>query len=399
MIEKRILTVSDVNRHIKAMLDFDPEMSHVMVEGEISNFTRAASGHMYFSLKDAGGRISCVMFRRDTFSLGFRPAEGMKVVIEGNVSVFEREGKYQLYARKMRKQGLGNLYEEYLKLKKELELKGYFDEADKKEIPRFIDTVAVVTSPTGAAVRDVIKVIRSRNRTIKIIVCPVMVQGEGSAEQIASMIYTVNRLKLADVIITGRGGGSIEELWAFNERVVAEAVHDSDIPVISAVGHQTDYTICDFVADLRVATPSVAGESVSEPVENTLYMIDSLAGRIQTSMNGLLDGYQRRLETVMNKPVMKRPTGYIENNMQYVDTLKASIDRVFSSKVRLLENKTESMKKLIDTLSYESVLSRGFAIVHRDSEIMTGTEKINEGDEIRVTMQDGSILAQVTEVE
>ena len=399
MVEKRILTVSDVNKCIKNALDSNPDLANCMVEGEISNFTRAASGHMYFTLKDGGGKISCVMFRGDTFSLGFRPESGMKVVIEGNVSVFEREGKYQLYARRMRKQGIGNLYEEYLKLKNELEKKGYFDEAHKKPIPRFVDTVAVVTSPTGAAVRDVIKVIKRRNRTIRIIVCPVMVQGQGSAQQIARMIETVNRLDLADVIITGRGGGSIEELWAFNEIEVARAVYKSRIPVVSAVGHETDFTICDFVADRRVPTPSVAGECVSEPLENTLYAVETLEKRIDARIKSQLDGYASRLENVMNRPVIKRPEGYIENNMQLVDSLSQNIEKAYRSRLELLENKTSAAARLIDTLSHESVLKRGFAIVEKDGEIITETANLEKGDEIRVTMKDGSIHSRVTDLE
>ena len=399
MVEKRILTVSDVNKCIKNALDSNPDLANCMVEGEISNFTRAASGHMYFTLKDGGGKISCVMFRGDTFSLGFRPESGMKVVIEGNVSVFEREGKYQLYARRMRKQGIGNLYEEYLKLKNELEKKGYFDEAHKKPIPRFVDTVAVVTSPTGAAVRDVIKVIKRRNRTIRIIVCPVMVQGAGSAQQIARMIDTVNRLDLADVIITGRGGGSIEELWAFNEIEVARAVYKSRIPVVSAVGHETDFTICDFVADRRVPTPSVAGECVSEPLENTLYAVETLEKRIDARIKSQLDGYASRLENVMNRPVIKRPEGYIENNMQLVDSLSQNIEKAYRSRLELLENKTSAAARLIDTLSHESVLKRGFAIVEKDGEIITETANLEKGDEIRVTMKDGSIHSRVTDLE
>lgn len=398
MVEKRILTVSDVNKYIRTVLDYDPQMSSVMVEGEISNFVRASSGHLYFSLKDRGGRISCVMFRRDTFSLGFRPENGMKVVIEGNVSVFEKEGKYQLYARKMRKKGIGNLYEEYVRLKNELEEKGYFDESRKKPIPKFVDTVCVITSPTGAAVRDVIKVIRRRNKTIKIIVCPVMVQGKGSEIQIAEMIRTVNRLKLCDVIITGRGGGSIEELWAFNEREVAEAVYDSEIPVVSAVGHETDFTICDFVADRRVPTPSVAGECVSEPVENTLYVIDSLDRRIKGSVSSMMESYKNRIENVMNKPVMKRPNGYIENNMQYVDSLKDMIGKAHVSRLKVLESRTQSLEKLIKSLSHENVLSRGFAIVQKDDEIVTSADEVKKGDSIRITMKDGTVSSTVTEV-
>lgn len=399
MIDNVILTVTDVNRYIKTLLDYDELLSNLKVEGEVSNYKRHSSGHLYFSIKDNKGKINCVMFRADTYSLDFEPKDGMKVIIEGNVSVFEKNGNYQLYVRSMKKKGIGRLYEEYNKLLEELKAKGYFDNSIKKPIPRFISRVAVVTSKTGAAVRDIISVIKRRNKNIEIIVCPVLVQGEGSGEDVAQMIYDINSLNLADVIITGRGGGSIEELWAFNERVVAQAVYDSKIPVVSAVGHETDFTICDFVADFRAPTPSVAGEIVSEPLDNIIFTIDEYERKTTNSLNNLIDSYKQRIENVINKPVIKRPNAYIENMEQYVDNLKDSIDLSFGNKISFNKQKLNSLEKLIKTLSVESIIDRGFAIVEKDDNVITSVSEANINDIIKIRMKDGKFISTINSIE
>ncbi len=399
MIDNVILTVTDVNRYIKTLLDYDELLSNLKVEGEVSNYKRHSSGHLYFSIKDNKGKINCVMFRADTYSLDFEPKDGMKVIIEGNVSVFEKNGNYQLYVRSMKKKGIGRLYEEYNKLLEELKAKGYFDNSIKKPIPKFISRVAVVTSKTGAAVRDIISVIKRRNKNIEIIVCPVLVQGDGSGEDVAQMIYDINRLNLADVIITGRGGGSIEELWAFNERVVAQAVYDSKIPVVSAVGHETDFTICDFVADFRAPTPSVAGEIVSEPLDNIIFTINEYERKATNSLNNLIDSYKQRIENVINKPVIKRPNAYIENMEQYVDNLKDSIDLSFGNKISFNKQKLNSLEKLIKTLSVESIIDRGFAIVEKDDNVITSVREANINDIIKIRMKDGKFISTINSIE
>ena len=399
MIDNVILTVTDVNRYIKTLLDYDELLSNLKVEGEVSNYKRHSSGHLYFSIKDNKGKINCVMFRADTYSLDFEPKDGMRVIIGGNGSVFEKNGNYQLYVRSMKKKGIGRLYEEYNKLLEELKAKGYFDNSIKKPIPRFISRVAVVTSKTGAAVRDIISVIKRRNKNIEIIVCPVLVQGEGSGEDVAQMIYDINSLNLADVIITGRGGGSIEELWAFNERVVAQAVYDSKIPVVSAVGHETDFTICDFVADFRAPTPSVAGEIVSEPLDNIIFTIDEYQRKTTNSLNNLIDSYKQRIENVINKPVIKRPNAYIENMEQYVDNLKDSIDLSFGNKISFNKQKLNSLEKLIKTLSVESIIDRGFAIVEKDDNVITSVSEANINDIIKIRMKDGKFISTINSIE
>ena len=399
MIDNVILTVTDVNRYIKTLLDYDELLSNLKVEGEVSNYKRHSSGHLYFSIKDNKGKINCVMFRSDTYSLDFEPMDGMKVIIEGNVSVFEKNGNYQLYVRSMKKKGIGRLYEEYNKLLEELKLKGYFDSDKKKPIPKFVNKVAVVTSKTGAAIRDIISVIKRRNKNIEIIVCPVLVQGQGSGEDVAQMIYNINRLNLADVIITGRGGGSIEELWAFNERVVAQAVYDSKIPVVSAVGHETDFTICDFVADFRAPTPSVAGEIVSEPLDNILLSIDKFEKNIANSLLNLINVYKQRIDNVINKPVIKRPNAYIENIEQYVDSLKDSIDISYINKINLQKQKLDSLEKLIKSLSIESILDRGFVVVEKENQVITSINDVNINDKIKIRMKAGNLISAVEEIE
>ncbi|MGN8914281.1 exodeoxyribonuclease VII large subunit [Anaerofustis butyriciformans] len=399
MIDNVILTVTDVNRYIKTLLDYDELLSNLKVEGEVSNYKRHSSGHLYFSIKDNKGKINCVMFRSDTYSLDFEPMDGMKVIIEGNVSVFEKNGNYQLYVRSMKKKGIGRLYEEYNKLLEELKLKGYFDSDKKKPIPKFVNKVAVVTSKTGAAIRDIISVIKRRNKNIEIIVCPVLVQGQGSGEDVAQMIYNINRLNLADVIITGRGGGSIEELWAFNERVVAQAVYDSKIPVVSAVGHETDFTICDFVADFRAPTPSVAGEIVSEPLDNILLSIDKFEKNIANSLLNLINVYKQRIDNVINKPVIKRPNAYIENIEQYVDSLKDSIDISYINKINLQKQKLDSLEKLIKSLSIESILDRGFVVVEKENQVITSINDVNINNKIKIRMKDGNLISAVEEIE
>lgn len=399
MINNVILTVTDVNRYIKTLLDYDELLSNLKVEGEVSNYKRHSSGHLYFSIKDNKGKINCVMFRSDTYSLDFEPMDGMKVIIEGNVSVFEKNGNYQLYVRSMKKKGIGRLYEEYNKLLEELKSKGYFDSEKKKPIPKFVNKVAVVTSKTGAAIRDIISVIKRRNKNIEIIVCPVLVQGQGSGEDVAQMIYNINRLNLADVIITGRGGGSIEELWAFNERVVAQAVYDSKIPVVSAVGHETDFTICDFVADFRAPTPSVAGEIVSEPLDDILLSIDKFEKNIANSLLNLINVYKQRIDNVINKPVIKRPNAYIENIEQYVDSLKDSIDISYINKINLQKQKLDSLEKLIKSLSIENILDRGFAVVEKENQVITSINDVKINDKIKIRMKDGNLISAIEEIE
>ena len=272
-MDKKSLTVSQLNKYISGLMEFDDLLSNVTVTGEISNFKRHSSGHLYFSIKDDKSKISCVMFKSDAYRLDFDPIDGMSVIVSGRVSVYEKNGNYQVYVKKMNEDGIGTLFERYNRLLDLLRDKGYFDQSKKKRIPYLPRKIALVTSPTGAAVRDMISVIKRRSPGVKLLVCPVLVQGDSAPLDIALMIDLINKENLADLIITGRGGGSIEELWAFNERIVAESIFNSTIPIISAVGHETDFTICDFVADMRAPTPSAAAELAVPDVEDVIFAL------------------------------------------------------------------------------------------------------------------------------
>ncbi len=393
-----VLSVKDVNRYIKTVLEYDDMLSGLRVEGEISNFKRHSSGHLYFSLKDKYAKLNCVMFRGDTYSLSFDIEDGMNVIIDGYISVFEKNGAYQLYVKEVTRKGLGKLYEEYTRLLNTLKDEGYFEENLKKPIPQFPKKVAVITSPTGAAVRDIISVISRRNKFIQIIVCPVKVQGVDAAEQVAQMIYDVNRLKLADVIITGRGGGSIEELWAFNERVVAQAVYDSEIPVVSAVGHETDFTICDFVSDLRAPTPSVAAERVSMPIEDMKLEAVHLQNIITRQIIGKIEEYKSRFDNIINKPVMKRPEMMLNNFLFQVDYLKNNIAKSYNVLLNGKENRLDMAKKLIESYSVMSVLKRGYSIVRCNDKVVKSVKDVRENENVDILMNDGNVTAVIEEI-
>lgn len=397
MIENVILTVTDVNRYIKTLFDYDQLLSDIMVEGEVSNYKRHSSGHLYFSIKDNKGKINCVMFKSDTYSLDFEPMDGMKVIIEGNVSVFEKNGNYQLYVRSMRKKGVGKLYEEYNRLLEELRLLGYFDNDKKKQIPKYVRKVAVVTSKTGAAVRDIISVIQRRNKNIQIIVCPVKVQGAGSAEEIAQMIYDVNRLKLADVIITGRGGGSIEELWAFNERVVAQAVYDSSIPVVSAVGHETDFTIADFVADLRAPTPSAAAELAVSDIEEIKLKLYNYNNRFKLALKKKVELMRMRYEKCMASRAFKEPLQRVNEQYIRVDMLVKSLQNSVINKYKDRKNELLTLIAKLDSLSPLKTLTRGYCIVQSEGKAIKSVKDIKMDEEIELRFVDGKKKAKVLE--
>ena len=321
-MEQNILSVTDLNNRIKGLLDLDPMLQNVCVKGELSNYKVYPSGHHYFTLKDAESSIRCVMFKGSAMKLRFRPESGMGVLAIGRVSVYPRDGAYQLYCVDMRMDGLGDLYVAYEQLKARLASEGLFDPAHKKPIPRFPATIAVITSGAGAAVRDIIRVAGKRWPMAKIIVMPVRVQGVEAPPEIRGAIAYANRYKVADLIITGRGGGSIEDLWAFNDERVVRAIYESEIPVISAVGHEPDVTISDFVADLRAATPSNGAELALPDADEMRQYLDSLAIRSEQALGKKLDMYRRRLADIASRRVLQSPTGYIELKRMEAEALK-----------------------------------------------------------------------------
>ena len=391
------ITVEELNKYIKQKIDEDEFLNNVYVKGEISNFKLHYTGHMYFTLKDEKSLIKCIMFKGYTSQLTFMPKDGMKVVILGSVSVFERDGVYQIYCKAMKQEGIGNLYEEYQKLKAKLEKEGLFDISHKKKIPLFPQIIGVLTSSTGAVIRDIINVSTRRNPNVHIRLLPVPVQGPGAAEQIALGIKKMNEGKLADVLIIGRGGGSLEDLWPFNEEIVARAIYESELPVISAVGHETDFTIADFVSDLRAPTPSAAAELAVPNVQDLKYTIQTYQNRYKNSLKRKVQFMQLRYEKCMAKRVFKEPLQKINEKAIILDILIKSIQNNVTN--RLNKSKADSMKLIarLDALSPLKTLTRGYSIVEKEGKVVSKINDININDVINVKFFDGNLKAKVLE--
>jgi len=363
-----ILTVHQLNDYVRALLCKDPLLQKVYVRGEISNFKIHSSGHIYFSLKDKQDRIQCVMFRQSSLHLTFIPKDGMEVIATGRVSIYTRDGLYQLYVEEMERSGLGDLHLAFEELKKKLREEGLFDANYKKSLPLLPQKIAVITSHTGAAVRDIIKVSRNRNTHIDLLIVPVAVQGIGAAEQIAKAIEYVNTREDIDLIITGRGGGSIEELWAFNEEIVARAIFNSKIPVISAVGHETDFTIADFVADVRAATPSNAAELAVPELSFLQSMMDSYKKTLLNNIMEYLKLKKHQLDLVRNHYAFQTPRVLIEQQNQYFDQLSQGLYNAIQLFIQKKSNQISKIVSNLEVLSPLKVLSRGYAIVTPEGE-------------------------------
>jgi len=369
------LTVSEVNKYIKRTLESDPIIANVTVKGEISNFKMHSSGHCYFTLKDRDSKINCVMFRSDAMNCDIALDDGIEVEAEGRISVYEKDGRYQLYVRVMKRVGMGNLQMQFEKLKQELLLLGYFDPARKKKIPKYIDRVGIVTSPTGAAIRDVFSVSQRRNNKVQLDIYPVRVQGDSSAEEIVQGINYFNETKDVDLIIITRGGGSLEELWSFNERVVADAIYRSEIPVISGVGHEVDFTISDFTADMRAPTPSAAAELA-------IISMNEMRTELLTSSENLT----RKIE---NRIRMEQ-----ERLLRTVDNIENGFDRFFIGLRNELVNGAEKM----DSLSPLSTLKRGYSVVSLDDKVVDSVHTLAVEDEIDIRFNDGEAKAKIVEL-
>ena len=362
MIEKQVLTVTQVNLYIKEMLSRDDVLSHITIKGEISNFKAHSSGHMYMSLKDETGVIRAVMFRSAAGRLQFRPENGMKVIASGRVSVYERDGQYQLYIEYMQQDGLGDLHIAYEKLKQKLSAEGLFDPKHKKPLPKYPKRIGVITAPTGAAIRDILNILSRRFKYADVVLYPVLVQGENAAMSIAVALKYFNENNAADVLIVGRGGGSIEDLWAFNEEIVARAIYDSRIPVISAVGHEVDFTISDFVADLRAPTPSAAAELVVPSQEELKDKFNNVYGRLYSCAGRILEKNRLRLRLLTEKPVLKTPERSLDERRLYLDGLYNRFENAYKN---ILKEKEQALKlnaSKLDGLSPLSALSRGFSV-------------------------------------
>ena len=396
MLEPKIYSVSRVNGYIRTMLENDYVLSSIWVAGEISNFKRHSSGHMYFSLKDSDSVIRCIMFRGDADMLPFMPENGMSVIVCGYVTLYEKSGEYQIVVQLMKPDGVGALTIAFEQLKQKLADEGLFDADYKREISKRPSNIAVVTSPTGAAVRDIIKIIRARNSSVSITVIPVLVQGDMAAESVAEGIRLANRLNKADTIIVGRGGGSIEDLWAFNDERVARAIFASEIPVISAVGHETDFTIADFVADLRASTPSNAAELAVNDMNEDVRRAEDLRDRLERSVFALISGKEDRFKRAVKSPAFSYPQRELELKERYAKDLFARLRKETDIKIKNAENRLIKEVSTLEALSPLKVLARGYSYTEDEKgNVISLAGDIKEGDRIFVTFRDGKITASV----
>lgn len=394
-MKRSVYSVAQVNSYIRNMFEQDFLLGQIQVKGEISNLKYHTSGHIYFSLKDQGAVLSCVMFAGNSRRLRFRLENGQRVVCDGQVSVYERDGKYQLYAKDITLDGIGSLYEEYERLKTELEERGLFAEEYKQPIPKYIETLGVVTSPTGAAVRDIINVATRRNPHIEIILYPALVQGDGAAETIAEGIEMLERLGV-DCIIVGRGGGSIEDLWAFNEEITAQAIFDCSVPIISAVGHETDFTIADFVSDLRAPTPSAAAELAVYEYDALVEQLERSEKLLEDLMHRKLEGYDARLEHMRLRFERFRPDHQIASKRLLLDQIQDRLQNSMHGKMDRAEHRLELLAQRMKGVSPLDRISKGYAFVTmQDGTRLKSIEDVKTGNVLTLTVSDGEITASV----
>lgn len=395
-----VLSVSQLNRYIKMNFDADENLANIFISGEISNFTNHyRTGHLYFTLKDDSAAVRAVMFNSSAKRLKFMPEDGMKVIARGRVSVYEASGQYQLYVDDMQPDGVGVLNLAYEQLKEKLQKEGLFSELHKKPLPPYPEKVGVITSPTGAAVRDIINVLGRRFPYAEIVFCPVLVQGDGAHLQLTDAVNLFNSERAADVIIIGRGGGSIEDLWEFNDEGLARAVYNSEIPVISAVGHETDFTICDFAADMRAPTPSAAAELAVPDANELQYALSALKNRMFLNVSSGIADRRSRLEYLTSKGALKSPDEMLSNRSQRLDTafskmLSSYENRIGGKKVEFISAATALSK-----LDPMSVLMRGFAFVSdKSGKNVYSSQALAKGDKINVRFHDGSAVCEVKEI-
>ena len=398
MIEPKVFSVGQINRYIKNLMENDIILSSLLVKGEISNFKAHSGGHLYFSLKDAQGAISCVMFRQDALRLPFTPENGMSVILYGYISLYEKTGQYQLYAEMMEPVGIGSLQMAFDQLKRKLEEEGLFDPDFKRELPLQTSTIAVITSPTGAAVQDIIQIAKRRDPRVTIAIFPTLVQGERAAEDIVQALKQANAWGKAEVIILGRGGGSMEDLWAFNEEKVARAIFASEIPVISAVGHETDFTIADFVSDLRAPTPSAAAELATQPLSQKTEALLQLENRLEKSTAAVLEEARRRLDYLKERPVFKRPLERILNTQLLIDKLEIRMMRSTNQRMRRFEEKIGGFEKRLTASSPFMVIQRGYAMAEKENgTFIASVSQVEPNEILYFRFRDGQIKAKILE--
>lgn len=399
MTSNPILSVSQLNTYVKSLLEGDSNLRNVFVSGEISNFTEhSRSGHLYLTLKDAGASIKAVMFAGNASKLKFRPENGMAVIVRGRVSIYERDGAYQLYIDDMQPEGIGSLAIAFEQLKEKLSKEGIFDSAHKKSIPAFPKRIGVISSPTGAAVQDVLNVIGRRFPLAEVIFAGVPVQGEGAGEIIAHAVSDFNYLNCVDVIIIARGGGSAEDLWEFNNENLAREIYKSNIPIISGVGHETDFTICDFASDLRAPTPSAAAEIAVPDIYDLLGNIQSISDRLNSLAFSKISIEEMRLDNLADKGFLKKPSVYLEETEKRLFDLYKSLNSSIKDIVNDKINEFSQLTSKLDALSPTKVLLRGFSIIKSGENIISSVEQIALDSSINIEMSDGAVKATVTEI-
>ena len=391
-----LYTVSQVNQYIKALLDRDRELTALYVGGEISNYKAYPSGHHYFSLKDGEGAIRCVMFKREAMSLRFRPENGMKVIAFGRVAVFPRDGQYQLYCTSLTPEGVGDLHLAFEQLKQKLYAEGLFDPAHKKPIPRFPKRIALITSAAGAAVRDMLRILGARWPMAEVFLLPVRVQGTEAPGELCAAIAWANRHQVADLIITGRGGGSMEDLWAFNDENVARTIYHSAIPVISAVGHEPDVTIADFVADLRAATPSNAAELAVPDQNEVAVWLRQMEGRLAQAMGRKLERARKDLDRAARCRALQDPMNYVDDKRMVLDYQREKLAAGLNAALNRERQRFGQLASKLDALSPLKVLGRGYAIPRKgDGGVVRSVSDVTPGDQLKLRVADGEISCQV----
>ncbi len=393
---QNVLSITQLNEYIRGRMDADPLLTQVAVRGEISNYKLYPSGHHYFTLKDESSALKCVMFKGNAVRFRFRPENGMKIIAMGKVSVFSRDGAYQLYCTAMAMDGVGDLYAAFEQLKRKLEAQGLFDPAHKKPLPKYPATIAIITSSAGAAVHDMLRILRKRYPLTKVRLLPVRVQGVEAPGEIAAAIGYANHYKLADLLIVGRGGGSIEDLWAFNDERVAHAIYHSEIPVISAVGHEPDVTIADFVADLRAATPSNGAELAVPDQDALRQSLDAMSGAMAAALNRQLKSAGQHLHILAQSPALKSPTGYIEQREKNLAFLKTKLLTAQNQQIARNSQRYIAAVSKLDAMSPLKVLSRGYSMAQNEQgEVLRSVHQAELGERISISLSDGRLSATV----
>lgn len=398
-MSQQILSITEINSYIRDKMDNDGLLCSLAVRGEISNYKVYPSGHHYFTLKDENASLRCVMFKGNTFRLRFRPENGMQVIAMGKISVYPRDGGYQLYCTAMTVDGVGDLYAAFEQLKAKLAAKGMFDPTHKKPIPKYPKTIGIITSSAGAAIHDMLRILKKRYPLASVRLLPVRVQGAEAPPEIAGAIYFANAHQLADLLIVGRGGGSIEDLWAFNDELVAQAIYDSQIPVISAVGHEPDVTISDYVADLRAATPSNAAELAVPDQDALQQTLDMITEQMETSVTRQLKAAQKHLDILASSTAMKGPTQYIQILKNNLSHQTSRLSSVFTQAIHRKNADFLSLTAKLDAMSPLKVLTRGYALVEDENKtLIRSVSQVRKGQRVHISVTDGVLCANIEDV-